>query len=29
MILATATINENFEGKKLKSILDVDLDFIK
>lgn len=29
MILATATIDENFEGKKLKTILEVDLNFIK
>lgn len=29
MVLATATIDENFEGKKLQKMLGVNIDFVK
>ena len=29
ILLATATIDENFEGKKLQSVLHTNIDFIK
>ena len=29
MVLATATIDENFEGKKLQKLLKVNIDFVK